>query len=353
MCPSISISIYISIMKTVVAPSMLLLVLMMVFISSAGGSSLADDDVHGSSRAGGSGGLLRGIPSASSLLAHGCPSSCGGVQFSYPFGIGRGCFRQGFELTCDHTTHPHKLLLGNSTSSIQLTYAYPATQSWIGSFGFNATMGRGGVDTYNNVYWSWETPDEGVFISRDNALYVVGCNVDAFMFGDNMTDLIGFCTSVCTDDREAMERVNFDGYSCTGYACCSIGLLRDLPAFTLKLVHRNVTTGVNLDEGLSNVKVLLSNYYAFTIADLYYTSWVNVSNVHDAPIEIAITDQPNCERARANKDTYACNDESSCSNLPSGGQGYNCACPNSYGQGNPYIVDGCIQGITFLLLYFY
>jgi len=67
MCPSISISIYISIMKTVVAPSMLLLVLMMVFISSAGGSSLADDDVHGSSRAGGSGGLLRGIPSASSL----------------------------------------------------------------------------------------------------------------------------------------------------------------------------------------------------------------------------------------------------------------------------------------------
>jgi len=214
MCPSISISIYISIMKTVVAPSMLLLVLMMVFISSAGGSSLADDDVHGSSRAGGSGGLLRGIPSASSLLAHGCPSSCGGVQFSYPFGIGRGCFRQGFELTCDHTAahHPPKLLLGNSTSSIQLTYAYPATQSWIGSFGFNATMGRGGVDTYNNVYWSWETPDEGVFISRDNALYVVGCNVDAFMFGDNMTDLIGSCMSVCTDDREAMERVNFEGY---------------------------------------------------------------------------------------------------------------------------------------------
>ena len=163
MCPSISISIYISIMKTVVAPSMLLLVLMMVFISSAGGSSLADNDVHGSSRAGGSGGLLRGIPSASSLLAHGCPSSCGGVQFSYPFGIGRGCFRQGFELTCDHTTHPHKLLLGNSTSSssIQLTNArYPATQS-IGSLGYNATMGRGGVDTYNV---SWETPDE-VFLS--------------------------------------------------------------------------------------------------------------------------------------------------------------------------------------------
>jgi len=166
-----------------------------------------------------------------------------------------------------------------------------------------------------------------------------------------MTDLIGSCMSVCTDDRGTMEKVNYAG-SCIGLGCCFIQLQRDLPAFTLKLVRRrNVTTRVKLDEGLSDVKVFLSNWYRFAMADLY-TSWVNVSNVNNVPIEIAITDQPNCERARANKDTYACNDESSCSNLPSGGQGYNCACPNSYGQGNPYIVDGCIQGITFLLLYF-
>jgi hypothetical protein len=262
------------------------------------------------------------------------------VRISYPFGIGPGCFRQGFELTCDHTVHPPKLFLGNSSSSIQLTDAFFLGDSRIGFLGFNATMGRG-VDTYNVSCWSWETPDEGVFISSNNQLYVVGCNVDAFMFGDNMTDLIGFCTSVCTDDREAMERVNSDGYRCTGFGCCLIDLPWDLPAFTLKLVSRNVTTGVKLDEGLSDVKVLLSDRYAFTIADLY-TSWVNVSNVEDAYIEIAIRDQPNCERARANKDTYACNDESNCINLPSG-RGYNCECPN-YGKGNPYVVDGCIQG---------
>ena len=160
-------------MKTliIVVVSVLLVLTTMMLFSSAAAGLFQGNSFGGSS----GGGLLRvGIPSAASLAAHGCPSSCGGVQFSYPFGIGRGCFRQGFELTCDHTAahHPPKLLLGNSTSSIQLTYAYPATQSWIGSFGFNATMGRGGVDTYNNVYWSWETPDEGVFISRDNALYV-------------------------------------------------------------------------------------------------------------------------------------------------------------------------------------
>jgi hypothetical protein len=140
-----------------------------------------------------------------------------------------------------------------------------------------------------------------------------------------------------------MEKVNlFDG-GCVGLGCCYIELLRDLPSFMLKLVrHRNVSTRIKLDEGpLSNVKVLLSNGYSYYTDDLY-TSWVNVSNVRDAPIEIAITDQPNCERAQMNEDTYACNNESICDNLPSG-RGYSCICP-SYSQGNPYVVDGCIQG---------
>jgi hypothetical protein len=262
------------------------------------------------------------------------------VRISYPFGIGPGCFRQGFELTCDHTAHPPKLLLGNTATRITsggIVSNYRTTP-----LGFNVTMSPV-VDTYNV---SWQTPDAGVFISDSNGLYVIGCNVDAYMLGDNMTDLIGFCTSVCTDDRETMEKVNlFDGF-CPGLGYCFIELPWELPAFNLKLVRRNVSTIVRLDdEGLSNVKVLLSNFYVFTLADLY-TSWVNISNANDTWIEIAITDQPNCERARVNKDTYACNDESNCQNLPSG-RGYQCQCPN-YLQGNPYVVDGCIQGSYFV-----
>jgi hypothetical protein len=48
-------------------------------------------------------GLLQ-IPSNGSLA--GCPTHCGDVKLSYPFEIGPGCFRQGFELTCDQTARP-------------------------------------------------------------------------------------------------------------------------------------------------------------------------------------------------------------------------------------------------------
>jgi hypothetical protein len=72
---------------------------------------------------------------------------------------------------------------------------------WASAVAYNITMGLG-ADTYTQ---SWEAPT-GVIINSANSLYVVGCGVDAYMFGDNTTDLIGSCMSICTDNREIMVR---------------------------------------------------------------------------------------------------------------------------------------------------
>ncbi|URD87620.1 OsWAK receptor-like protein kinase [Musa troglodytarum] len=54
-------------------------------------------------------------------LSSNCPKNCGNISFEYPFGIGSGCFRAGFNLTCvNQTTDPptRGLFLGNGTVEV-------------------------------------------------------------------------------------------------------------------------------------------------------------------------------------------------------------------------------------------
>jgi hypothetical protein len=102
-----------------------------------------------------------------------------------------------------------------------------------------------------------------------------------------------------------------------GLGCCRIWISESgRQDFTLKLGRRNSTIA-QLDEAFSSIKVVFSKYYDFVIDDLY-ASWVNTSNVEDMLLDIAITDQPSCASAQSeeNKDTYACNSESFCNDLP-------------------------------------
>jgi hypothetical protein len=203
---------------------------------------------------------------------------------------------------------------------------------------YNITMGIG-ADTYTQ---SWETPTDGV-IAYYNALYVVGCGVDVYVFGDNATDFIGSCMSICGDNREIMDGMEIN---CQGLGCCAISIPMGLQAFTFKLGRCNSSTIAQSDEALSSIKVIISREYEFVIDDLY-ASWVNTTNVDGMYLKIAITDQPSCASAQSQvnkEDTYACNSESICYDHPALSRGgYYCYCPGQ-SNGNPYVAGGCIEG---------
>jgi hypothetical protein len=282
--------------------------------------------------AGAAGGILR-IPPKDSL-AH-CIRRCGDAIINYPFGVGSGCFRQGFELTCDHSTKPPKLFLGNSTIElIDMYYNEALTPIF-----FNLTT-RPGTNTYN---MPWEAPTEGITLSRGNTLYVAGCDFDVTLFEYGTGDNVGSCMSRCAGKKAPT------GVHCNGIGCCLIQLQRDLAGFRAELVSTNTTATQSdwLHPGI--MAFVTDNGYLYqSNTTAVFSTWSNASDiVGGAVLSVTIMDQPSCQSAQKNNASYACSNGSSCRNSSSGG--YQCYCSSNI-EGNPYILDGCVQGLHPTLL---
>uniref|UniRef100_K3Z0A4 Protein kinase domain-containing protein n=1 Tax=Setaria italica TaxID=4555 RepID=K3Z0A4_SETIT len=283
----------------------------------------------------GDGGILY-IPSADSI-AH-CPSSCGDVKIFYPFGIGAGCFRQGFEVTCDNTTQPPKLfLMNNSTTEI----------TWIDDDGFvevpmffNSSFGPG----RNNMSWEWEAPAKGITItSRDNDFFVLGCDFDVNLF-DYERNPVGSCMSRCHGGVLPTRG------PCNGIGCCFISLRNAMSGFQATFSRADGMAGQSSASSMyPRIMAFISDvgeyYFTQNMTDLLL-GWTNTRKIDGAVVEVAITDQPSCESARMNSASYACATNSICRNASSYG-GYYCYCSRySYSDqgGNPYLSEGCTQG---------
>ncbi|CAL5020974.1 unnamed protein product [Urochloa decumbens] len=281
-------------------------------------------------------GGISSIPSTASL-AH-CPTMCGTTGISYPFGTAPGCFRQGFELTCDHTTQPPKLFWANSTIQIlgtEISYY----SSVYASIAFSVTL-TPGKTTYTR---SWESPAEGLIIDFSSYMYVVGCDIEVVLFDSGTNLTIGSCISMCIGDKALMLKVAVAVHGeCNSLGCCSIGLSQFIRGFRFTLSRRE-GVATRSDAEPSIVKVFLTKEeYFFDTMDLYSNS-SGIGGNFLAKLLIFATDQPSCELASANKQTYACSLGSSCGMVKSGG-GYFCYCNPSVRGNNPYILDGCIAG---------
>ncbi|KAG8047709.1 hypothetical protein GUJ93_ZPchr0008g12087 [Zizania palustris] len=62
--------------------------------------------------------LLQLLGVAEAAAAANCSTHCGNITIPYPFGVEPGCYRDGFNLTCDHSHQLPKLFLGDGTVEV-------------------------------------------------------------------------------------------------------------------------------------------------------------------------------------------------------------------------------------------
>ncbi|MQM15964.1 hypothetical protein Taro_048917 [Colocasia esculenta] len=281
------------------------------------------------------------------LLPH-CQDKCGNITIPYPFGVGEGCFREGFEVRCDYSASPPKPLIDTDSGSVEVVEIFLS-----GELRIRAWIGRACHDDSGAVNEARTqsidlTSKPFTFSNTKNKFVAVGCDTVAIVEGIVRTNIRGIslplryaggCVSHCYNSsmHGATNR-------CDGMGCCEASIPKGLKQFGTSL-----RTNFNYSDadmwGFSKCGyafVAEEGRYQFEDGDL-------TNGAFDARFAImldwSVGNLP-CYLGIENGTGYACRSRNSeCSDAPNPASiktslGYVCSCSAGY-QGNPYLEHGC------------
>ncbi|XP_072988433.1 putative wall-associated receptor kinase-like 16 [Typha latifolia] len=258
----------------------------------------------------------------------GCNDTCGDVPIPYPFGIGPGCFMEGFELNCTMSNGSYRPFRENvEVLDISLSLGRGRIKNNVSSLcHINAT------EKEEN---SWEVSMVGMpyrFSNAFNKFTTIGCATIGYIFLKNEKyKYWSGCVSGC-DNGESLTNG-----SCSGTGCCQTAIPKGINYYSVSLDNK-----INS----SNVMTFSPCSYAFLVE----ANWFNFSTNYVTTDELSYKQVPvvvemafgngTCETEKLNMATYVCvSDNSECVDSLSG-PGYLCNCSKGY-HGNPYLVKGC------------
>ncbi|XP_072957824.1 putative wall-associated receptor kinase-like 16 [Typha angustifolia] len=271
--------------------------------------------------------LSRGAASAGAVALPGCQDTCGDVQIPYPFGIGNGCFMEGFEVTCNQTTHS-PIVHNIEVLNISLSAGQARLNNQIS---WQCYIKENSTTSY--THWSWNlsmTPYR--FSDTLNKFTAVGC--ETLVYIGNTTEVNSYdsgCVSMCNTPQSLVNG------SCAGIGCCQTAIPKGISYYRV-MFDKNWNS--------SNVWNFSPCSYA-VLAEAagfeFKSSYITTPELHDKHVPVVVDwaiGTETCEIAKLNMTSYACLSENSRCINSINGPGYLCNCSEGY-RGNPYLQGGC------------